>query len=119
MRPQVNIQVGGPITFYCSTAHTAHIVVSNPTTEPWTYYVQVYSAAAFWSDVWTVNVPAGSSAAAHNILDTAPSTPMSVPYFAQVNLNDAQGEVLYSEQIDTIDVVEEVVPDVGVTLTWD
>lgn len=118
MRPQVKIQVGGPITVYCDTAHTAHIVLTNPTSWDWTYYVAVAGAGGYWSDSWTVTVAAGGSVT-HDILDTAPSTPMSLAYTAVVYLDDAAGDILFSEQIDTIDVVEEAVPDVDVTLTWD
>lgn len=118
-KPQVEIHVGGPITFYCGTPHTAHIVLSNPTSWPWTYWCAVYSAGAFWNGEFTVTVPAGGSSSPQNIPGTAPSTPMTLPFFCDVRLDNAEGEVLFSGQIDTIEVVEEPVPDVAVSLTWD
>lgn len=118
MRPQVQVQVGGPIAFYCDTAHTAHIVLTNPTEWEWTYYVAVTGAGGYWSDSWTVTV-APLSSVTHDIPDTAPSTPMTLAYTAIVYLGDDAGDILFSEQIDTIDVVEEAVPDVDVTLAWD
>lgn len=120
VRPEVRVSVGQPVeTFYCNSSHTAHIVLSNPTSWPWTYWCSVTSAGAFWAGEFTVTVPAGGSSSLIDVLGTAPPTPMTLPLMCDVRLDNAEGEVLFRGQIATIEVIEEAVPDVDVVLSWD
>ena len=114
-RPGVRVGLGigqGDPTFYCGSTHRCTITVTNPTAWDW-YYKGFWSIAPVFD--WTL-IGAGQTRSFYKDITfgTAPGT-----YNSPVTIDEQSTGQRWRFDFDPITLIEEAVPDVTATLTWD